>query len=345
MATIYGSRHTRPLGVSRHGFGGAGLNLGVESLAGETDLITTFDDFNHVATNAVAGAGQPGVGWTSSAVGAVAAEASGINDRAQAQFESSLLVNAGTAADTGLNLQLVGADAVDFPHIWYADDAPAVSMDNTVFVFACRIGLINNTAATWDGKAFIGFANNPDVNVMTAASGVLTVPSANGLLGFHIPEDGSIDFVSQRLAATALVAETNFTEIFPAGTVVNATANEPTWFDLAFRMHITDMSDNANNGEVRCYFRRVPGVGDDFGVVGAVAAGLRETQASDSGRVTQDGWREHGTVLLNQNPNPANATGVLVPTIEVLNGGGAPDTDMLVDWWSMGISRFSRRFI
>ena len=345
MATIYGSRHTRPLGVSRHGFGGAGLNLGVDALFGETDLITTFDDFNHVATNATAAAGPPGVGWTSTVVGATGAEASGINDRGRAQFESSLLVDAGTAADTGLNLQLVGADAVDFPHIWIPDDAPAVSLDNTVIVFACRIGLINDTAATWDGKVFIGFANDVDVSIMTVATGAIAVPSANGLVGFHIAEDGHIDFLSQRLGATALVSETTFTQLFPAATAVNATANEPTWFDLAFRMHITDQSDAANNGAVRAYFRRVPGVGDDFGVVGATAAGLRETQASDSGRATQDGWREHGTVLINQNPNAANGNGVLVPTIEVLNGGGAPETDFLLDWWSMGISRFSRRFI
>jgi hypothetical protein len=71
MATSYSARYGRPLGVSNRGFGGAGLNLGIEALCGETEMVTTFDDFNgSVGTEAFNGTTNwETLGWTLSEVG------------------------------------------------------------------------------------------------------------------------------------------------------------------------------------------------------------------------------------------------------------------------------------
>ena len=48
MASTYSSRHSKPLGADGNAWAGAARNMGIEALAGDTDLITVFDDFNGV---------------------------------------------------------------------------------------------------------------------------------------------------------------------------------------------------------------------------------------------------------------------------------------------------------
>ena len=42
----YGQRHSRPMGAGDKAFGGAGSQMSLFALDGESDMITTFDDFN-----------------------------------------------------------------------------------------------------------------------------------------------------------------------------------------------------------------------------------------------------------------------------------------------------------
>ena len=342
MATIYSARSSKPLGAGRHAFGGAGLNLGVDALSGEGDIITTVEDFNGQLTDGGITGNRPGGAWTSLAIG-VGATAS-VNDLALGNpYESSARLNCGGAVDAGGNAQQnVDSPA---PRIWLPDTSVApTTLDHTVVTLACRVGIISD-APTFDGKFFIGFAQDGDQDVMVVTSGAIAVASTGALVGLHINADiaviPNISLIAKRAPAAAMAQDVNFTNLISGvdSFETGLTAGVPRWFDLAFRMSITNMSDVNSNGGVRAYFRRVPEAGGAFETPNREAPGLRETQASDSGAVKVEEWREHNVVLENQSPNDATA---LVPTIEFLNGP-TNESDFLVDWLVMGISRFSRR--
>jgi hypothetical protein len=213
-------------------------------------------------------------------------------------------------------MQLSSTTSVfDFPHIKIPSNAvSATILDGTDYVFACRIGLISN-AATWDGKLFIGWAEETDISLLTPSTGVITQPEGGPLIGFHVGEDGAISGISQRTTGTAYTAGTNVTELYAAGSP-NGTANVAQWYDLAVHIHITDMSDNSSNGTTTFYKRRLPS---------SVSTPLGQ-------------WTKHPTVLSNQTPNN-NFN--LTPVIELVNGP-TNQSDLLVDWWAFGATRFSR---
>jgi hypothetical protein len=349
--------------------GGAAENLGIEALAGDTDMVTVFDDFNHIMPNAplptvptsdAATNAWTDCGWVISDAGATTTPVAGyigMNNPATVtnDYSSCIKIYGGTADDEGGNFQLdlIAADLAsaannltalsgryNFPHMWIpetaaiqeggllAGDTANTALDGTTWMFACRVGFRSDDNATtgagnWDSNTFIGFAKTAEAAVMTPTTGVISVAAADDVLvGFHIPLDGSIDGISQRVGNTAYAAGTNFTELRPAGSVDNTVANlcdvvgQTVWYDLAFRMDIIDMSDVANNGTTQFYWRRVlPGM-----------------QLGD--------WNRHTTVLTNQTPNSATS---LVPTIEHLNGLLADaDSAILLDWWCFGRSRVNR---
>jgi hypothetical protein len=352
MGSVFSNRYTNPLGVGNRGMGGAARNLGIEALAGETDLVCVFDDFNHVIATTdpalVTDDDSTNIwedcGWVCTVDNTPTAATVWMNDAAVVTntFDSCIHFNPGTKADSGFNMQL---DAVNptlaastantftsltgqtpFNHIWIAETGAGVTaLDNSVFIFACRLGFASSAAAGWDGKAFVGWAAAGDTSILTHDTGVITITSGGPLVGFHIDETGSIDGISHRTAATAMAEGTNFTELAAATAADNASANVYTWWDLALRMEIGDVSETVN-GSTRFYSRRV----------GALSGRVGSRERSELG-VGED-WAEHGTILMNQIPNHTVA---LVPTIEILNGP-TNDVDMKMDWWVMGCSRYSR---
>ena len=349
MSSNYSGRYENPLGVGPRGFGGAGWNLGVEALAGQTDLVTVFDDFNGVVPSETFGdaANWETMGWVLTDVGVPVADLVGMQDAADVDqwYPSCIRLFAGTTDDTGGNMQLdrvnaslpASSGAVDFPHLWIPETAAGTEiLDNTVWVFACRIGLeaSDATAATnWDGGLFLGWAEAGDTSIMTAGTKVITIASTGPLVGFHVNTNGQIDGISHRTVGTAMAEGTNFTNIVGTGGVDGTTANgaatagDIMWFDLALRMNITDMSSDTANGATEFFWRRVP----------------RITQrANTGGQLPGQGpaWAKHSVVLQNQTPNNDVA---LVPTIEFINGPTAGvDSVAYVDWWTFGCSRFSR---
>jgi hypothetical protein len=307
--------------------GGAALNLGIDALMGETDMITVFDDFNGVITNET-GSGTTHwetLGWVLTAIGVQTATEVGMND-----------IDDVSEGDAGVNMQLdrinsttpIASGNSAFPHIWIPENTTATVLDNTLLVFACRIGLVPE-GATLDGKAFIGWAVAGDTGLMTAATGALTVAGAGEqLLGFHINADSNdhIAGISQRVGTTAYAEGTNFTELFD-GQFAGLTAGTPIWYDLALRARVLDWSETAGNGFTEFFYRPVNSM---TGIPG------------DSGMPVGDSvgpWVRHPTVLTDQIPNHTVA---LVPTIEVLNGPAGGEMDMYVDWWAFGQSRWSR---
>lgn len=355
MATRWNSTHL----VDPKGMGGAAGGMGIEALAGDSDLVTVFDDFNHVVPNDEFGATTGDAdtsplgdaGWVLTDVGSPVAETVGINDPTDVSqgFESCLRIFTGTADDAGGNMQLdlINADLASganhltslsspssFAHIWIPETgAGAAELDNTVWTFACRVGMESGAAdGLWAAKYFIGWAEAGDTGILTPGGGAITQAETGPLVGFHCGEDGSIDGISQRTVNTAYAEGTNFTELLAAGetdgTVANGavTAGDIMWFDLALRMTITDMSDNDANGSTEFFYRKVlPATG----IVGQTP--IRGVNP----------WIRHPTVLLNQTPNNDVA---LVPTIEVINSDDAgEDATFYLDWWAFGTSRFSRR--
>jgi hypothetical protein len=295
----------------------------------------------HTATVGAA-LGLKSMGWVVTDIGTSASARIGMNDPIPAtnQYMSCLLLDPGTGNDDGFNMQLDPVNATDadvasspqqrhnFQHLWIPEDAalPAgEALDNSVWVFACRLGFFGETT-DWGGKAFVGFAAAGDTSIMTAATGIITV-AGDPLLGFHIPEDGSIDGFSKRIAAAASVDGTNFLEMAAAGAVDGSTtAAAATWFDVALRMTVTDMSDNAANGATEFFIRRVPRITGTPGTSGGNLPG------------EGDAWTRAG-VLNNATMNHDVA---MVPTIEVLNGPAGREAKVLMDWWAFGRSRFSR---
>lgn len=340
-----GSHFRGPLLGSRHSFGGAGENLGIEGIAGESDIVTVFDDFNGYVENReltnVATAGIEDHGWLVTEVGTPAGSAVGINDDSNVGFDSGLRINCGTAADTGGNCQfhppLGSVEVPSTPAIWVPANNGGTVLDNTVYIFACRLGVHTDDAAgDFDGKLFIGLAEDGDaaILVVNGDSPFIQQAETGPLVGFHILEDGSLRGISQRTVNTAYAEGTNFTEIGAAGYVDSTLANgaaavgDMMWFDLALRMDITDSDDDDANGSTTFYHRRVRPSGRTPGQVGTGIAQDRD-----------DRWQQHSTVLLNQTPNNNL---LLVPTIEAINGP-TDESDFVVDWWTMGISRYSRQ--
>ncbi|MBK25936.1 MAG: hypothetical protein CME70_18185 [Halobacteriovorax sp.] len=346
-------RFQQPLGASDKAQGGAALNQSVKVLDGETELVSVFDDFDYVVpTEAFGGTSNFEIlGCVLTDVGSPSNDEIGINDPANVDVwaPSCLRIDTGDTEDTGGNIQFDRINQADpaaggtFPHLIIPETAAgADALDNQIFTFACRVGLRADDEAggdvtgNWDSKAFIGFAVAGDTGLMTAGTGALTVAgAAEQLVGFHIPEDGSIDGISQRVGNTAYASGTNFTELVAAGGVDGTVANgstaagDPVWFDLAFRMRVTDWSDNNANGTTEFFYRRV-----------RPASGIPGDRTHPMGG-RGPAWVKHGTVLTNQVPYHTVA---LVPTIEVVNGPTADrDGVLYLDWWSFGVSRASRR--
>ncbi len=357
----YSQRTGRPLGGSAKAMGGAALNLPIGCLEGEGDMIYTFDDFNGfmVGEEFSGSAEFEPSGWELTDINTTTASLISINNvkLATHDYNSCLRIFPGTDEDSGgvASLDMFTGDIASsvsntlFPHMWIPETAalPTTSgvagevLDNTTWVFACRIGLRADETTTgsgaWDGKVFIGWAPAGDISIMTRTDGVLTINSTGELVGFHVTEEGNIRGISHRTLATAMAEGTNFTALLTDGAVDGTTANgaavagDTMWFDLALRMDITDMSDDAANGSTTFYHR------GPLNTVAPQNAGKDEFANPGEGYLP---WIDHGTVLTNQTPNNPVA---LTPVIEAISGPVAGvDCIFLLDWWVFGRSRPSR---
>lgn len=335
----YSARYESALGASHEAFAGMGAALGVEALAGDTDLATAFEDFNQLVPSVTFGeagaAGLRAASWELSDVGVPVADEISINvgSLVFAERNSLLYILAGTAADTGGNAQLY-VQAV--PEVAYngiflpANGVSAAVLDNTVVTLAARVGLMSN-GATWDGKFFFGFAQSGDVQILVSATGAIVVPTTGSLLGFHVAEDGHIDLINARGAVDPMVNGTNFTLMQDTTWNAGLTAEVPVWFDLALRATYTDMSDATANGSCRAAIRRVR-------PTSLVQPGVAPSEPARAAGGRMGRWQRVTTVLRNQLPNDAT---ILVPTLELQNGP-VRQSRVAVDWWAMGVSRPSR---
>jgi len=149
-----------------------------------------------------------------------------------------LLINPGSKADSGVELQWVAAVS----QATYITPAqrflpPVVStatlMDTRELFWFTRVGFMSDTTA-WDGKALLGWFTT-DTTLMTNTTGVPSVATGGGL-GFHIGETGSLTYLGAQTAITAAGTDT--------GTSILAldTAATFQWYNLGFRCRWVDAS-------------------------------------------------------------------------------------------------------
>lgn len=353
----YSARYSKPLGAGQYGMGGAATDLGIEALAGETEMITVFDDFNDPLPNTEFGAVSAAdgttnaweeCGWVMTDVGTPTGDEVGMNDPGDVDVwtPSCIRIMTATTEDEGGNMQLdlinstadgtyLGSGTNDmtfyrrnFPHLWFPETAAGVTApDNTVWTFGCRIGLradfTNGGLGDWDSKLYIGYAVAGEAAVMTPGTGAISVAAAaDQLVGFHVGEDGSLDGISQRVGTTAYAEGTNFTELLAAGgvdgTVANGAATAGDIMWFDLAFRMTVLDSSETTGN------------------GATRFYHRRVPKPGDGYKP---WVEHPTVLIDQTPSH---TVSLVPTIEAINGPTAGRDGMVyLDSWAFGVSRYS----
>lgn len=239
MARVSGTKFQGPLLGSDRAMAGliedAEINLAAKSAS---NFKTYFEPFNHTIVDATA-FGE--LGATATAVGAVAANTIvGASSRA-------LLINPGTAADTGWEVQFNAASSqATYVNNRFDIMGPITAASNNMqanreFFFYARFGLQSN-ATTWDGKALLGWFFT-DTSLLSPTTGLPTV-AAGGGVGFHIGEDGVISYVSDDAAITAAGST-----IESVGTL---TASTVKWYECGFRAKVTTFASQI--GTVDFYF-------------------------------------------------------------------------------------------
>lgn len=202
-----------------------------------------FQDFSEDVADIAA---METLGWTETAVGAAAA-----NSLSVTKENGYLLVDAGTAADTGTNLQMIGALA-SVTGSTHQAVGPLTStttlMDNKEIIFSTRIAYAQG-AGRWQGatgsKFVIGWVTT-DATIMTATTGALSLATGGGIF-FHVTEAGALNFVTQR---TTTANSVNIVPLIADATSATVPSN---WMTLGFRAAWRDASDNASNGKVEAY--------------------------------------------------------------------------------------------
>jgi len=295
-----GSHFEGPVLGSGKSFGGIFENVPQWAISQAASKYKVYyEDFKSPVADATA---LGTLGWAATAVGAVAANTTTVTTQ-----NGFLLINAGTAADTGWNLQYnlspITAAASAAPHQIYGPvTSTATLMDDRELIFATRIGyaqLAGVWAAGIGSKVVIGWTLSPDIALMTPTTGALTIGTGGGMV-FHITEAGRLNFVTQRTTTPATAITIRQAGTFPDATSATVVGN---WIEFGFRAVWDDASDNAANGYVQAF----------------VNGQLVGTKVNDM---------------------PMSSTEVYSVSIEVLNGPAAsPDIDLGVDYIMTAISR------
>ncbi len=243
-----------------------------------------------------------GRGATTTAIGLPAADSEVITGAAP-----YLLVNPGTTANTGNNIQVVAAPS----QATYTTPAlrtfgPMTSTTTLMLgrelFWRQRVGVRSN-ATTWDGAMLLGVFVT-DTSLIDATTGAPTVGTGGGI-GFHIGIDGIMRAVcSQSAITSAAYGTANLAET--VGVTIGSgayalTANTFKWFTLGFRAKWD--ATTITQGQVQFYVNDV------------LVANFRKTSAM-----------------------PISSTQVYSVSFPVINGA-AQESDLAIDHILTGISR------
>ena len=226
LVTISDNRFSQRVGRALGGNRAAGpLDQFSLDITSQLDYCTWFNDFITTEDyDGAAGATQP---WVEDDIGAPAADGIGLNFDS---VDGTFLVNAGTAADTGLQTQYTGTDAAGA----FLDRG-----DHQSFSFGTR--LKKDVAA--NGNLFVGLCI-ADVTAMTAADGLI---NASDFLGFWCPEDSALLSLAGNRAGGTVTYGDAAGGTTTVGDAQSITLANDTYVDVAFVCHTNDISTLANS--------------------------------------------------------------------------------------------------
>lgn len=187
------------------------------------------------------------VGWQVDDIGTPTAP-SEVNAGGVALADRSMLLNPGTAADTGTQIQFkipsTAASLTSTHNVLPEITSTTTLFDNQEIFFQTRVGHISATAATSNNKWLIGIFTDDD-SLISATTNLPTV-AAGGGFGFYKSEVGPVTGVSTEAAITAVG-----TAMVPAvDHVALATDAVAEWHTYAARCRMID----ASAGTGRCDF-------------------------------------------------------------------------------------------
>lgn len=160
-----------------------------------------------------------------------------------------LLINPGTKADSGYNLQANVANVIPRDLMQFTSGPNTTLAAGRDIWWGMRFALQSNSTSAWDGKMFAGLAVT-DTALMTNTTGALD-SLANGI-GVHIGETGVIRFVAMRgSAATNLTLTQTPTTL--AGTALSTTFQNDDFHDFTFHAHWNAAAGTTGTDYVICY--------------------------------------------------------------------------------------------
>lgn len=339
-------------------------NFTTRQLQGFSNQVHFFEDFERDVSGQNFGTGQQedglgGVGWALADVGSPATDQIGTEFNVLLNV-GALYVDMGTVVDTGGHAQHdgQGGGAGTFQVVddqtgptethyirrntWYEVPVlPATTFDvrdNQTWTFAYRIGMHDDSAATWDAKCWFGYVADGDTDVMVPATGAIA-STTNSIFGIHVAENGDISAVAEREAAEStfdssntatLVAGSSWTSDIPGSANV---FYHPIWFDVVIQIVTDDTSDDASNGDVHFWARRVDSSDAGFGANGATTDIANLSNYDSIFSSTPD------ATLENQVWDSGGSK--MAFAIEAVNGGTGTDGICAVAWFAASVPNYS----
>ena len=293
------ARYSRPLGVNdRSAWGVRAADFGISALRGHGPIAVSSLNFGEIGvSNATAFAATP-INTTVTAAGVGSATIVSNNSNGY------LLLNPGTTADTGYNIQWNVADVPSSLMQFLSTPNTAISAGRDIY-FGIRCAFAGETT-TWDGKVFMGLAAT-DTALLTTADGTITQTTMDQGVGIHIGEAGAIT-----LTATETTGNSISTDAFSVDNLGVTAIN------MASSFNGQPMCLGSNSVVQSCFH-------DYF-----FHAHWAATDATGTGSFVEAYFDGKLVASITGSAKLPNLTaGDLFPSIEILNGG-TRDCDMFI---------------
>lgn len=180
-------RLSRYIGLNEQSpWGRRAADLGINALKGHAPYAVKMLDFGEIAVGGAAAFAATPLNITATAAGAGSPTIVG------SSLNGYVIINPGTTADTGYNLQWNVADVPSSLMCFYSTPNTAIAATRDIF-WGAQVAFAGETAV-WDGKVFMGLAPT-DTALLTTADGTITQTTMDQGVGFHIGEGGTLSLV------------------------------------------------------------------------------------------------------------------------------------------------------
>lgn len=209
----------------RSAWGRRAADLGIQAAKGHAPIATTSLDFSETpVVNATAFAATP-LNWTVTDINTATSPTI-----ACTSGNGYVLINPGSKADSGYNLQANVADVVPGNLMQFITAPNTTIAAGRDIYWGIRMAI--SCATAWDGKFFVGLAIT-DTATMTGATGAFD--GVADAIGFHMGESGVL-----RLVSASTVTGVTAATLTPTGTTLSLTSTNFTaasFHDFFFHAH------------------------------------------------------------------------------------------------------------